>query len=435
MNIIERGKAFGQHLRELANRSAWDWRRCPHCGFTDTVRNGKRKVYPWTIEGRKEVRIQRHLCHWCKGKGEGKGSYSETSPFLVRGSWYARDVHRLAIDHWQHMGSSLRRTAEIVRSILGHQERWLLWRPLDREPDEKDRCHLGQATVERWLNRAGIEARKTVPGQLERVPASGQVATDGLWARLCKKQKKVVLLLVDTVTGVVFPPVIANGEESERQWGRVFRRARLAGLDLDCLRGVVSDGAGGLIAYLNRSLFWVNHQRCVFHLWRNLGGELTARAGEAATGLAGAAAKAVKKKVRSELVALIRGVLDGRTEAEAQAGLVKLKAHELGGNLATMIEEHLDAAMVYLLEYNRGLVRVTPEWHWRDFRLRLSHGRNHGSDERLERAALLWAIYRNFTPTQGRSERKRHYRHPGMSPLEVAGAPPGQVSYLDALAV
>lgn len=25
--------------------------------------------------------------------------------------------------------------------------------------------------------------------------------------------------------------------------------------------------------------------------------------------------------------------------------------------------------------------------------------------------------------------------HPGMSPLEVAGAPPGQVSYLDALAV
>jgi len=77
MNIIERGKAFVQHLGELANRSAWDWRRCPHCGGTDTVRNGTRKVHPWTLEGRKEIRIQRHLCRWCKEKG----SYSEESPF------------------------------------------------------------------------------------------------------------------------------------------------------------------------------------------------------------------------------------------------------------------------------------------------------------------------------------------------------------------
>ena len=36
MNIIERGKAFVQHLWELANRSAWDWRRCPRCGSSDT---------------------------------------------------------------------------------------------------------------------------------------------------------------------------------------------------------------------------------------------------------------------------------------------------------------------------------------------------------------------------------------------------------------
>jgi len=32
------------------------------------------------------------------------------------------------------------------------------------------------------------------------------VATDGLWARLLKGQKKVVLALVDTVTGVIWPP-------------------------------------------------------------------------------------------------------------------------------------------------------------------------------------------------------------------------------------
>jgi len=67
--------------------------------------------------------------------------------------------------------------------------------------------------------------------------------------------------------------------------------------------------------------------------------------------------------------------------------------------------------------------------------LRLSHGRNHGSERRLEQALLIWAIYHHFTPAQRRKERKRHYRHPGQSPLEVAGAPPGKLSYLDALGV
>lgn len=49
MNIIERGKAFVQHLCELANRSAWDWHRC---GSTDTAKNGDRRVHPWTSDGK-----------------------------------------------------------------------------------------------------------------------------------------------------------------------------------------------------------------------------------------------------------------------------------------------------------------------------------------------------------------------------------------------
>lgn len=429
MNIIERGKAFVQGLRELAGRSAWDWRRCPRCADSLTVKIGGYRRRPWTLEGRKEVRIQRHWCYGCRR------SYSEFSPFLVRGSWYAREVHRFAVDHWVHAGSSLRRTAEIARSLLGKQERWLLWRLFSAGPEGWQRCHLSGSTVHRWLDRAGIEARRSVPGQLEGVASSGQVGADGLWARLLGRQKRVVLALVDAVSGVIFPPVVVNEEDSDRSWGRVFRRAHLSGLELDELRGVVSDGAKGLIGYVGRVLSWANHQRCVFHLWRNLSGELASRVNEEATGLAGAAARAVKKRVRSELVALVRGVLDAGSHEDAEAALLKLKAHGLGEKLATLLEEHLDAAMVYLSEFNQGLARVSPEWYWRDFRLRLSRGRNHRSDERLERAACLWAIYRNFTPAQERSERKRRYRHPGMSPLAVAGAPPGQVSYLDALAV
>jgi len=100
-----------------------------------------------------------------------------------------------------------------------------------------------------------------------------------------------------------------------------------------------------------------------------------------------------------------------------------------------IISALIDRLFVYQMDYCRGLQRVSPEWYWRDFRLRLSHGRNHGSEQRLERAALPWAVYHNFEAAQRRSERKRHYRHPGMSALQVAGVPPGEVSYLDALGV
>ena len=90
---------------------------------------------------------------------------------------------------------------------------------------------------------------------------------------------------------------------------------------------------------------------------------------------------------------------------------------------------------MHLLPYYRGLTPVAPESCWRDYRLRLSRGRNHGSEKRLEHSALVWAIYHDLTPTQRRCEHRRHYRHPGKSPLEVVGLSPGNLSYLDALAV
>ena len=247
--------------------------------------------------------------------------------------------------------------------------------------------------------------------------------------------KKVVLALVDSDSGLIWPPVVEDGEESAKPWEKLFLRAKESGLELDELRGVASDGAKGLIGYLNNTLVWVNHQRCVFHLWRNLSGKLALAVKEASAGLSGEIAKQVKKQVRKELVALVRGVMDAPSEADARAMLLKSAAHQYGQQLAPLLSEHLEAALVHSRAFNEGLMRVSPEWCWRDFRLRLSRGRNHRSPERLERAALVWAIYHNFTPAQWRCERKRKYRRPGLSPLEVAGAGPGNISYLDALAV
>ena len=130
-NILERGLAFLQWLMSLSQRTAWDWRRCPQCGGHETCKWGGYTRHPWFLTGRQAVRVQRHYCKTCRK------TYSETSALLIRGSWYAREVHRSAIDHWQHMGTSLRRTAETLRSWLGHQERWLLWRPLDQAGGER----------------------------------------------------------------------------------------------------------------------------------------------------------------------------------------------------------------------------------------------------------------------------------------------------------
>ena len=128
-------------------------------------------------------------------------------------------------------------------------------------------------------------------------------------------------------------------------------------------------------------------------------------------------------------------MLDAKSFEQAEMALAEVASHPLGMGLGKVVAEHLEAALTYLGKYNQGLMRVAPEWCWRDYRLRLSRGRNQGTEERLERGALVWAIYRNFTPAQWRSERKRKYRRPGKSPLEVAGVPPGRVSYLDALDV
>jgi hypothetical protein len=132
---------------------------------------------------------------------------------------------------------------------------------------------------------------------------------------------------------------------------------------------------------------------------------------------------------------LIHQVIDAPSFEQAEAALATLSEHTQGTTIAKLLNEQFDLVLAHLLDGCQGLQRVSPEWYWRDFRLRLSRGRNHRSEQRLERAALVWAVYRNFEPTQVRSERQRHYRHPGKSALEVAGVSPGPVSYLDALAV
>lgn len=427
MNIISQAKKFVESLHSLASRTARDWRHCPLCGSTLTCKYGSYTRRPWFFEGRQVVRVQRHRCHSCRH------TYSESSAWLLPRSWYAREVHRAAIDQWQHGGCSLRRTAEWLRSWLGRQERWRLWRPLDG-PSWRERCYLAASTVHRWLDSAGQHAEATVPEQLKQVPISRQMGTDGLWVRLHDGGRRVVLALMDYVSGVVWPPVVVESEDQEAAWDHLFTRAKRAGLNLAAVRGLTSDGSSALLGYVKGALSWINQQRCVWHLWRGLAELFRKTAREAIPG-EGSAVRVQRQTLRRELARCVRAVFDAPSYAKAEESLAKLEAHAQGQRLARAVKANLDAALVHRQDYNQGLGRTGPEWLWRDFRLRLSRGRNHGSEQRYERAALVWAIYRNYTPAQWRSERKRHYRRPGQSPLAKAGVPPGELSYLDALGV
>lgn len=429
MNIIERAKSFVESLRTLADRTPEGWRVCPYCGSRATIRNGSYRRRPWGEGGREQRRMQRHFCHGC-----GR-TYTEEAADLVPLSRYTRAVHRKVIDLHQHLGSSLRKAVEWVRAEIGKQGRYLHWHPLAQEPTAEEQCLLSVRTAERWWAQAGRAAEESIPGQLEGIAISGEMATDGLWARLRNGMKRVGLILADGVSGVVCPPAMAEDEDSAASWKRLFARVEAAGVSLKQINGVVSDGAHGLVSYLQQALPWVHQQRCRWHLWRNLGGRIAQQVKAATTGLDREAAKGMAQQVRDSLCAALHAILDATSYAEAEAALAKLRLMAWGEPLARWLEPLLDAALMYLMPSHPGLLSVSPEWLWRDYRLRLSHGRNHGSELRLERALLIWAIYHNYEPAQRRSEQKRKYRHPGQSPLEVAGASPGRLSYLDALGI
>jgi transposase-like protein len=415
MSIISQAKSFVQWIEKIAHSPEIERRRCPICHGTHTHKHGTYVRRPWTIRGRRELHIQRYRCLDCQA------TFSSPHPALIPGSWYARGVQRMALDLWLHLGTSLRRAAEWMRSLMGKQEHWQDWHILSTPPDAAHRCRLCAATIQRWSDRAGERAEALVEGQFAGLPLSKTrlMCADGLWSRLRGGAKRVVLLLVDSVTGVMWPPVVALGEENARAWQMLFAEAQRAGLSLDELWAITSDGAQGLLSYLQQDLRRVYSQRCIWHTWRNLTPLLMRE----------------QEPLRQELRVLVRRVLEAVTFEEAEQVLELLHEHSRGEAIWQVLNQRFDSLLAHLLPGFEGLSRVSPEWCWRGFRLRLSRGRNHGSEQRLRRAALVWTIYHNFTPAQLRKEKKRKYRRAGQSPLEVAGLTLEGRSYLDALQV
>jgi transposase-like protein len=160
---------------------------------------------------------------------------------------------------------------------------------------------LAASTLNRWVQQAAALAAALRAGPLERVPAV--VMLDGIWTKLLvpteesyvdrrgrrrrrRKRVRVVLLValgVDPQSGEhwVLDWERADGED-EGSWRRLLERLLERGLRTDRgLELLLSDGAGGLEAalgqvYLGPGLL---HQRCVFHLLRNIRAAVRGEAG------------------------------------------------------------------------------------------------------------------------------------------------------------
>ena len=175
MNSIAPGRAVRERVRALAGWTAWDWRRCPTCQQTETWRHGRCTRHPWTRRGRQTLVVPRHWCRRCRARSSDARS-SEQSALVARGRWSAREVERCAIDHCQHVGSSVRRTADLVRSLLGRQARWRTWQPLADAPPAAQRGRLGASTVQRWVELAGAQAERTLPDNWRACPPAANWA-------------------------------------------------------------------------------------------------------------------------------------------------------------------------------------------------------------------------------------------------------------------
>jgi len=223
----------------------------------------------------------------------------------------------------------------------------------DRLSGRQHRPSLAPSVVRAWRRRPAYQSHGRA---LRKAPNWGRLVCG------CGGATRGVLLLAESVTGLLWPPLVAEREVQAAPWQHLFERARPAGLDWERRRGVTRAGAQGRRAFLGQTLAWVQHQRCVWHLWRNLAGQLAHETAQAAATTVGDIADARREPVRAALVALVQGVLDAKRYAQAEAALVTLRSQPQGAGISQFLNAQLAQILVHLVASYAGLHRVTPEW-------------------------------------------------------------------------
>lgn len=423
MSLIADAKAF---VNKLLRRPD-DARRCPRCGLTLTKKNGGRHRSPRDLGGIRSVRIQRHWCYTCRR------GYDEELCDIAPHHWYTRRVQRKFLDMYTTIGGSLRRCASWITAEITGCGRTFIWDPLARAPwwgraaEPEPEIDMSHTTGWRWLQHSGQSWRTRKKAYAE-VPQSGVVASDASYVRI-HGVWTAILGIVDGIKRTTFGLFPLRSDESDEEIERAFDLAAKAGLNLEQIKVFASDGAPGFREFLARCLYWVRHQRCVFHLWRNVLPIITRYA------------TAAGEQWAEGLKMCIACVWNATSRVEAEAMLKLLVgiygAEPIAQEAVRLVENTFEQAMTHLSAGLPGLGRTSCvcEWVWRYYKERVRQMGGFMSTGGCDNFNAVWELALNFRRYQRRKERLRHYLYPGLCPLEVAGVMVQDVAWLDALAV
>jgi transposase-like protein len=423
MGIIQQAKEFVQGLFALLQHG---YGKCPHCGSSWTKKNGTYKRPVRDLGCIRPIVMQRHFCHACRR------TWTDQVPEVAPHKWYARRVNRKSLDLYM-IGASLRSCADWITAEITGRGRTFHWDVLarlpwwGRAPEPEPEIVVSHTTIWRWLQNAGQKCRQRQDLYKE-VPQSGLVVSDAAYVRI-RGVKTAILGIVDGVYRTIFGLCPLKTEESGEEIERAFNRAERAGLNLEWIKVFTSDGGGGFREFLARCLPGVLHQRCIFHLWRNVLPIIARYATE-------------KGKLWAAALQLsIAAVWNAGNRAEAEVALRLLVAvfatEAIAREAVYIVQETFEQAITYLTAglANVGRTSNPCEWLWRYYKVRVEAMGGFMSQSGCDNFNAAWETYMNFRRYQRRKERKRQYAHIGKCPLEVAGVMVQGVTWLDALEV
>jgi len=276
----------------------------------------------------------------------------------------------------------------------------------------------------RWFQQAAKKAeQEEVRTDRYQGLFSGVLATDESWGwvkglveGVGRKVGFGVQVLVDGQSRVVFSLRRLQGESEEALRAGLEGLAQ-RGVNLQEMRVWLSDGLLTYLAVLDMlGLALVPRQRSIFHLWRNLAGEL--KAYQVARG----------QEAVDELREAIRAVWDAKSERAAVVGLMKMMAKygqdPLAAKSVWLVHTTFKEATLYLKGIVPDLARTNgvAEWVWRFYKRRMRLVQCFMSDDGCYGFFALYELYLNFHRYQVRKERKRRYPYPGQCPLQIGGA-------------
>jgi hypothetical protein len=391
-----------------------------------TKKNGTRPVTIRDLDGVRVERFQNGWCHLCQQ------NYYVEDVRRVKGAHYTRRVQRKGLDLYVHLGGSLRGVAECLRSEINPgTERSVIWDPLLREKESPGlRAPLNHTSLWRWLQKAGEKGRhKEQKGGWQGVlHFSGALVADG--TGVVVKGGRVSLHLIGDGVSRVEMRIQRLPEESELAIRGQFR-ALLAwwGLTVEEVKVLISDGASWYQAALDWVLRKAQQQRSLFHLWRNILPFIRAYGAQG------------EEELAQQFITEVKAVWNAASLAAAQGERLALQARwgaasTLQGALA-LIEKTLTEAMLHTKGIVQGMGRTSnvAERFFRRYKQRVARMGCFMSPGGCDNFNAAWAVYINMEPYQVRRERKKHYRYPGLCPLEVGGASIQGLTWLDLLEV